>query len=299
MSDNKGDLSAFLKSETEKWDGIMVSVKASFPERVLIKKVPIEKLHPNPDDEFCWPSIGPNFSIISDYEARYQRYGTMKKPEEIVEEPIMVEKVYPDGYRILNGHHRWAAYRRIGVKKIGVSIVNLTQATDIENMLKSSKHDKLITMDLDEVIFCQDENEPAEKALPFPFNRMYKERLHLGVPGLLHEASKHGYDIWVYTAKYYSLEYIRAYLKKYSIKVDGIITGTARKMKDAEAAKKKTAELLENTYKETIHVDRKVVMRTFSDSDDFEDYELTGPDTEWSREVMNIIRGFNGDEKDQ
>ena len=33
----------------------------------------------------------------------------MSLPDELLEDPIVVEKVHPDGYMILNGHHRWAA----------------------------------------------------------------------------------------------------------------------------------------------------------------------------------------------
>ena len=44
----------------------------------------------------------------------------------IVNEPIPVEKMYPEGYMILNGHHRWAAALRLGQPEIPVKIVNLT-----------------------------------------------------------------------------------------------------------------------------------------------------------------------------
>ena len=55
---------------------------------------------------------------------------------------------------ILNGHHRWAAALRLGFKTVPVKIVNLTQQTDIEKMLAASKHDKRVSLDLDETIFC-------------------------------------------------------------------------------------------------------------------------------------------------
>ena len=43
------------------------------------------------------------------------------------------------------------------------------------------------------------------------------------------DLAKEGYDIWVYTANFYSFEYIRTLLQKYRAPVCGIITGTARK----------------------------------------------------------------------
>ena len=30
------------------------------------------------------------------------------------EEPLIVEKVHPEGYMLLNGHHRWAAALKTG-----------------------------------------------------------------------------------------------------------------------------------------------------------------------------------------
>ena len=106
----------YLAEEIKKYGGVMIPVKAGLMERLLVKEAEIKKLHPNPDDEFCMPGIGPNDRIISDYMARYQRYGSMKNPDAIEEDPLIVEKVHPDGYIILNGHHRWAAFWRLGVK---------------------------------------------------------------------------------------------------------------------------------------------------------------------------------------
>ena len=177
MAAPKTELAEFVEAEIKKYEGIMVPVKASVSERMLTKKVPIEKLHPNPDDEFCSKKVGPNYSIYNRYVRAFQRFGTMD--QSVFDEPITVEKVHPDGYMILNGHHRWGAAVQTNFNPLGISIVNLTQETDIERMLSRSRHNKRVTLDLDEVIFCQGEDEPAEKPLPFPYNRFYKERTPL------------------------------------------------------------------------------------------------------------------------
>ena len=274
----------------------MIPVKAGLAERLLVKKAPVEKLHPNPDDEFSMPEVGPNDSIISEYMARYRQYGSMKKPDEIEEEPLMVEKVYPDGYMLLNGHHRWAAFWNLGVKKAPVSIVNLTQETDIEQMISASKHDRRATLDLDEVVFCR-EDEPSENPPKGFLGKKFQERIRLGMPALLHYLSKHGYDIWVYSAKYYSLEYIREYFRIYTVKVDGIITGTARKTKEDAAAKKRVEHLFTERYAQTLHIDRDMVLRTFAASKEFEEYPVEETGTGWARAVVSIIRKLERDEK--
>ena len=230
MTKKSQGFSDHLKEELEQYGSIMVPLKAGFIERKFVKKAAIERIHPNPDDEFSMQEVGPNYSIISNYMARYQRYGRMSRPEEIEEESLVVEKVYPDGYKLLNGHHRWAAYWNLDVKKAPVSIINLTQETDIERMINASAHDKRAAFDLDEVIVCQ-KDEPAEKPIRRLKSRRFRERIRQGIPAVLHYLTKQGYDIWIYTAKYCAIDDIRKFFRQYTVKVDGIITGTGRKSK--------------------------------------------------------------------
>lgn len=288
MSAGKTDFDKFLANELKKYQGILVPVKASMSERMLVKKIDPAKLHPNPDDEFCDPSIGPNYGIISDYMKMIAQYRSLKPNS--WDEPIIVEKVHPDGYIILNGHHRWAAAIRTGFKPVPVQIVNLTQETDIEEMIRNSNHDRRATLDLDEVVFCENESEPTEKPLPFPHSRQYKERIRKGIPALLHYLSVRGYDIWVYTKQYYSIDYIQRYFKKYSVKVDGVITGTARKSKNTAAATLRTRKLFSSQYKETLHIDRDMVLRTRRNSREFDEYTVDAGPEEWSLAVMKIIK---------
>ena len=63
----------FIADEIEKNQGTMVPVKASLAERMFVKKARWQQLHPNPDDEFCFPSIGPNYTILSDYAEKFVR----------------------------------------------------------------------------------------------------------------------------------------------------------------------------------------------------------------------------------
>ena len=209
---------------------------------------------------------------------------------EIWKDPIIVEKVYPDGYMILNGHHRWGAAVQTNFNPLAISIVNLTQETDIERMLSRSRHNKRVTLDLDEVIFCQGEDEPAEKPLPFPYNRFYKERIRCGIPALLHYLSKLDYDVWVYTAKYYSFEYIRAFFRHYSVRLDGIITGTARKAEKHEEENKRVETMLRNRYEETLMIDQSMVVRTGQIGKRYEVFQFEAEPSEWSQAVMDVVQ---------
>ena len=185
----------FIAEEVKKYKGIYVPVKAGILRRAIIRKARLSRLHPNPDDEFCMPKVGPNYQIISEYIRSFRLERAHSK--NYCEEPLTVEKVRPDGYLILNGHHRWAAALRLGYSRIPIRIVDLTRDTDIKTILKNTRHDKRVTLDLDEVVFRKPGEGPLEKPLPFPAGRIYKERLRLGIPALFHYLNKKGYDIWV------------------------------------------------------------------------------------------------------
>ena len=95
----------FISDEIEKGKGLYVPVKASRFERMFVKWHDCKDLHPNPDDEFSKPEVGPSYRIISEYEQKIRRAKEHTYEEE--KDPIIIEKMYPEGYLIINGHHRW------------------------------------------------------------------------------------------------------------------------------------------------------------------------------------------------
>ena len=292
----KTKLQAFLEAEVNKTKGMYYPVKAGLFRRYFVKKLPCGKLHPNPNDEFCFPDIGPNYEIISKYAKEYLIIKDSGANAEFYKsearEPILVERISPDGYMILNGHHRWAAALQIGLKRLPVQIVDLTQETDIQKMLRATGFHKRVTLDLDEVVFRPDSDSCLEKGLPFPANRIFKERIRLGIPALFHTLKSKGYDIWIYTAQYYSLDYLKRYFWHYRVRVTGIVTGTARKGPAGTDTMKEMEKLLETKYKSTVHIDNDMVLRTFRGERNFEDYPLEAPASGWSREVVEIIEGM-------
>ena len=59
-----------------------------------------------------------------------------------------------------------------------------------------------VSFDLDEVLFVSPETHKTEPPLPFPFNKIYKERLRLGTPDLVKALQDMGYEVWVYTSSF-------------------------------------------------------------------------------------------------
>ena len=280
----------YLEEQIKKYKGICVPLKAGMLERIFVKKLRCTSMHPNPADEFCHADIGPSYRIIGEYEKSIRK--NLLHGLDPFDEPIMVEKMHPDGYLILNGHHRWAAAFRCDIKKVAVKIVNLTQETDIEKVLQNSKHDRRASFDLDEVVFGGSDPKLLEKPLPITKRHFYKERLTLGIPAIFHFLAMHGYDIWLYTSSYYSYDYLQHLFRLYHVHVDGVITGMKRKVEDTaenRKAQEHIKQMFKESYKETITIDKYMLLRTISGQDEYEHYEIPEQAEEWSREVINRL----------
>lgn len=278
----------FLEDEVRKIKGIAVPVRSSLLRRVFIRRLPLRCLHPNPEDAFCDPEIGPNYEIISRYGEEI-RTAREQSQRDIFKEPLIVERIRPDGYMILNGHHRWAASIRNHLDKVPVRIVNLTREDDILKMLRNAQHNKRVTLDLDEVVFCTSDGQLAEKPPLFPFCKIYQEHLRLGIPALFRFFGYHGYDIWVYTARLESHDYFRTLLRLYHADVCGIVTGTERKTKTDPKIEKMLEQRLAEHYPETLHIDGKTVLRIDNRDKSFLEFQLNGSDADWSREIMETV----------
>ena len=112
----------YVLEDVEAYNGKREPVKASLFERLRVRFLSPDELHVNPDDEFAKPSVGPNDRIINDYVKMIPMLRRMD--EDIYPEPVMVQKIRPEGYMILNGHHRWAAALKTGTEKLRVKINN-------------------------------------------------------------------------------------------------------------------------------------------------------------------------------
>lgn len=292
----KSEFDEFVLKDVKKQKGVYMPVQASLAERLTTRHLPMEKLHPNPDDEFAFPDIGPNYQIISKYVEDIMTAYRMKL-EPFDDDPIIVEKLHPEGYLILNGHHRWAAAMRMHLKKIRVKIVNLALESDIKKIIEKSEHNKRATLDLDEVVFKSEDKKGLEKPLGFPYNLRYKQRLRLGIPALFYALSKRGYDIWVYSSNYYSIDDIRDFFRCYHVYVDGIITGLAKKNAQTNKKSNKIEKLMSSKYGITLHIDDDMLLRTKKQTAEFEEYKLDVPPEEWAKKAITIIEEIERNEK--
>ena len=294
----KSEFDDFVVEDVQNQKGISMPVRCGLLERLLTKRIRMNKLHPNPNDEFTFPDIGPNYQIISKYVEDI-KIAQFKKLKPFDDDPIIVEKLHPHGYLIVNGHHRWAAAVRLGLKKIRAKIINLAQESDIRKILEKSKHDKRVTLDLDEVVFGTSDDIPREKALKFPYSLKYKQRIRLGIPALFYFLAQNGYDIWVYSSNYYSIDDIKDFFRCYHANVNGIITGMAKKNRQTEASAAGMEKLISNKYSVTLHIDNETILRTVKADKSFDEFEINATPEEWAKRAITIIEEIEKNEQEK
>ena len=246
-------------------------------------------IHPNPDDEFSFPDVGPSDRIMNDYMRKF--CDQMSRGFKPLMEPLIVVKTHPRGFMLINGHHRWGAAIMAGVKKVPIKVVNMMLEEEIKDILKNSNHEKRVTLDLDEVVFRSSDDKYIEKRPVLALGKQASKRMRMGIPALFRFLKKNGYDIWVFSANYYSIDDVRRFFKKYSVHVDGIITATSKKEVYNSKAAKAMKELIANKYKETVHIDNDMLVVTRGKGEDFEDYQLDGDDEGWSRDIIAFFEG--------
>ncbi len=105
------------KAGTESGSGFSKYQKASLWERLTTRRADVNDLHANPLDEFSNPRIGPSDSAVAKYIKEINTTGRLSTP-------IEVQKLSTGGYEIVNGHHRWLAAQKAGLKRVTIKIKN-------------------------------------------------------------------------------------------------------------------------------------------------------------------------------
>ncbi|MCR5672539.1 MAG: ParB/Srx family N-terminal domain-containing protein [Lachnospiraceae bacterium] len=288
---SKTDLEIFIEEEAAKVKGTAVPIKASIIERLIVRKLACKRLHPNPEDEFSFSNIGPNMQIIGSYVTQFKN--NIEKSLPLMDDPIIVQKIRPSGYMLLNGHHRWAAAMRLGIRRVPVEIVNAVFDGDIRKMLEVCVHEKRATLDLDEVVFASEGDTVLERRHGLLSLGLQKKRLRLGIPALFKNLKVKGYDIWVYSSQFYSTDDLKRYFKHYGVTVDGIVTGMKKTTGRDKERTKKTEDLFANKYKSTLHIDREMLLITHGRSNDFDEVEIKCEEDAWSKAVIDALDGID------
>lgn len=270
--------------DIKNYNGLSHPVKTGILSRALIRKLNVNKLHPNPLDEFSIEDIGPNYEIVSNYESTFRhRLNLGMNP---IEEPLIVEKMSTGGYMLLNGHHRWFAAKRVSeIKKVPVEIVNVTSETDVLRKLNNSDKKMCVSFDFDEVILSDGSAYPVDKTIGFPFNLVYKCGIKKNAGVLINQLRDMGFDVWIYTGNYYSHQYINGLLKLHNAGVDGIVNGL-RNGKHRSSLR----EAFSNKYEQSLHIDNEGITCVNTKTHEYDIYDIEVSKGDWAAKVYSKVK---------
>ena len=143
-----------------------------------------------------------------------------------------------------------------------------------------------ISFDLDEVLFVSPKTHKTEPALPFPLNRIFRERLRLGAPDLIRSLQASGYQVWIYTSSFRTERYIRWLFRLYGVRLDGIVNGE-RHLREVQRDRKETLpQKLPNRYRISLHVDDESVFCSWGRQYGYKTYQLDAQDDDWAEKVL-------------
>ena len=142
------------------------------------------------------------------------------------------------------------------------------------------------SFDLDEVLFVSPKDHKVEKALPFPFNRIYRERLRLGTPQLIARLQAMGIEVWVYTSSYRSEGYITRLFRHYRVHFDGIVNAQRHLREVQRDRKEQLPQKLPNFYHISLHVDDEAVIAAYGKQNGVDVYQLDADDDDWQEKIV-------------
>ena len=126
----------------------------------------------------------------------------------------------------------------------------------------------------------------TEPPLPFPLNRIFKERLRLGTPDLIHTLQKMGYEVWVYTSSFRSERYIRLLFRCYRVTFDGIVNGDRHLNEVQSRSRDPLPQKLPNRYRISLHIDDEAIVASYGRQYGFNVYLLNAQDDDWKEKVI-------------
>ena len=143
-----------------------------------------------------------------------------------------------------------------------------------------------VSFDLDEVLFVSPKTHKTEPPLPFPLNKLYRERLRLGTPDLLRTLQTQGYEVWIYTSSFRSERYIRNLFRFYGVRLDGIVNGYRHQQEVQRGRREILPQKLPNRYHISLHVDDETVICSCADHYGFRAYQLNAEDDTWKEKIL-------------
>ena len=147
-----------------------------------------------------------------------------------------------------------------------------------------------ISFDLDEVLFVDPRTFETEKALPFPLNRVFPERLRKGTIDLIHTLQEEGFEVWVYTSSFRSELYIRSLFRYYGIRFDSIINAQRHLKEVQRDLTQILPQKMPSHYRIKLHIDDEDAISQNGRSMGFRVMQVCDPDPLWAEYILTEAR---------
>lgn len=279
------DYDRLVTEDLRSYEGLSDPVKAGLAERLFCRMQRLQNLHPNPDDEFCNPNIGPNFEIIGDY-VRKMTDKRMRAKEQL--QPLSVEKMSTGGYMLLDGHHRWFAAYRAGITALPVKIMNVTPVHQIISNVKASDRRMCVSFDLDEVLLTDGKQVPQDKAISLIMRMLVRNGLRMRAPSLIRELQKMGFDVWVYSSGYLSESALHRIFRFHGVHIDGIVNGFRKQEHRAQLRK-----AFMDKYVVSLHIDGSDIVWVNTRTREYDSVPIGGKQSEWGARTLMAVKNID------
>ena len=143
-----------------------------------------------------------------------------------------------------------------------------------------------VSFDLDEVLFVSPQTHKTEPAPPFPWDRIFPERLRLGTPELIRSLQDAGYQVWIYTSSERSERYIRRLFRRYGVELDGIVNAQRHLREVQGNRRERLPQKVPSRYRISLHVDDEAVIASWGREYGFHTYLLNAQDDDWKEKIM-------------
>ncbi len=144
----------------------------------------------------------------------------------------------------------------------------------------------IVSFDLDDTLFVSPLTHETEKELPFPFNRLYKERLRKGTISLIHTLQSQGNKAYVYTTSYRSERYIKNLFHHYGIQFDRIINGATHEKEVQGGKSEAMPSKYPSRYRIDLHIDDDISVLQNGKIYGFRVFLIGGQDDAWTEKIL-------------
>ena len=156
-----------------------------------------------------------------------------------------------------------------------------------------------VSFDLDEVLFVDPKRFEIEKPPRGLAGLFYKERLRKGTVNLMHKLQSEGFEIWVYTSSYRSVQYIDNLFRLYGVRFDGIVNAQRHEMEVQGGHRQRLPQKMPSYFRISLHIDDEENIVKSSRTFGFRSFRICEPDEHWAEKVLKEAERIRELEKKQ